>query len=223
MSTLVHAALTLRRTWRATFGFVAAAVFAILDLLGVFRVEPEALEVEHALVAVAWLAIFVGRVGARFRAEESGEGLGRLDVELGLLLLVGVHAVVQIGGGLTGELYPLVFILVAFLASFATKPMGTLLVLAAVSLEAGLYFVTENRTDPRPFALHSAFVVFFGLLHLVFTRVEIARVRHTSKKELSEQRQKVAEETRLFRLVGAPSEGGGQGDPERLFRSSVEE
>ncbi|MFW5875276.1 MAG: diguanylate cyclase [Myxococcota bacterium] len=224
MSTLVHAALTLRRTWRATFGFVAAAVFAILDLLGVFRVEPEALEVEHALVAVAWLAIFVGRVGARFRAEESGEGLGRLDVELGLLLLVGVHAVVQIGGGLTGELYPLVFILVAFLASFATKPMGTLLVLAAVSLEAGLYFVTENRTDPRPFALHSAFVVFFGLLHLVFTRVEIARVRHTSKKELNEQRQKVAEETRLFRLVGAPSEGGGgNGDPERLFRSSVEE
>ncbi|MFW6051411.1 MAG: diguanylate cyclase [Myxococcota bacterium] len=225
MSTLVHAALTLRRTWRVSHGFVAAAVFAALDLLGVFQVDPGALQVEHALVAAAWLAIFVSRVDARFRAEEAGEAQGRQDLELGLLLLVAIHAVVQMGGGLTGDLYPLVFILVAFLASFATKPMGTVLVLAAVGLEAGLYFVTEGRTDSRAFALHSTFVVFFGLLHLLFTRVEIARVRHTSRRQLDEQKQKVAEETRLFRLVGAPSEDGGGtgGDPERVLRSSVEE
>jgi two-component system, cell cycle response regulator len=221
MSTLVHAAITLRRTARASFGFATAAAVATLNLLGVFQGPPEALEVEHGLVGAAWFAVFLVRVAKRFGADE-GDGGGRLDLELGLLLLVAVHAVVQIGGGLTSDLYPLVFILVAFLASFAHRPMGAVLVLAAVALEAGLYFITEARTDPRPFALHSAFVVFFGLLHLVFTQVEIARVRLHSKKERDEQKARVAEETRLFRLV-APSAGGAEGDPDRLFRSSVEE
>jgi two-component system, cell cycle response regulator len=221
MSTLVHAAITLRRTARASFGFAAAAVVAVLNLLGIFRGPPEALQLEHALVGGAWLAVFLVRVGQRFGTDEDPHA-ARHDLELGLLLLVAVHAVVQIGGGVTGDLYPLVFILVAFLASFATRPMGAVLVLAAVALEGGLYFLTEGRTDPRPFALHSAFVVFFGLLHLVFTRVEIARMRHFSKKERDEHRARLAEETRLFRLV-APSGGAEGSDPERAVRSSVEE
>jgi two-component system, cell cycle response regulator len=222
MSALVHAALSVRRTVRASFGVAAAAALAVLNLLGVFRLAPHELELEHALVGAAWLAVFLGRVSKRFHSEPTGQE-ARLDLELGLLLLVAVHAVVQMGGGLTGDLYPLVFILVAFLASFAHRPMGAVLVLAAVALEAGLYFITEGHTDPRPFTLHAAFVVFFGLLHLVFTRVEIARMRHSERRERDEQRARVAEETRLFRLVGAATEGRTEGDPERLFRSSVEE
>jgi len=85
-----------------------------------------------------------------------------------------------------------------------------------------LYFITENRTDPRPFAVHSAFVVFFGILNLVFTRVEIARVRERSRKELDEEKERVREDARMFRLVSAPTASGAS-DDERLFRSSIEE
>jgi diguanylate cyclase (GGDEF)-like protein len=222
MPTLVHAALTVRRTARATFGYLAAAAFAVLDLLAVFRVEPEALGVEHALVGVAWLVVFAFRATRRFREEEHGAVRATTDLELGLLLLVAVHAVVQIGGGLTSDLYPLVYVLVAFVASFGRKPVGTYLLLAAVVLEAGLYFVTEARTDPRPFAVHAAFVVFFGMLNLVFTRAEIARVRKRSRRELDEEKEKVREDSRLFRLVSAPTTSGAS-DEERLMRSSLEE
>lgn len=221
MATLVHAALTVRRTFRAAFGLIAAGAFALLDLLGVFHVAPAALGIEHALVGAAWLGVFGARATARFRDERVGTS-PQSDLELGLLLLVAVHALVQLGGGLTGELYPLVYVLVAFLAAFAKKPMGTVLVLSAVVLEAGLYFVTEARDDARPFALHAAFVVFFGLLNLLFTRAEIARVRERSRRELDEEREKVREEARLYRLVAAPSENAAN-DEDRLFRSSVEE
>ena len=222
MTTLVHAALTVRRTFRASFGIVAALAFSGLLLLGVFDVPSTALRVEHWFVVAAWAAVLGARTIARFRQPEIDDAVRQLDLEVGLLLLVGVHGIVQVGGGLTSELYPLVYVLVAFLASFARRPMGSLLVAAAILLEAGLYFVTEERSEPRPFLLHGAFVVFFGLLNLVFTRAEIARVRERSRRALDEEKEKVKTETRMFRLVAAPS-AGGPSDEERLFQSSIEE
>ncbi|MDH5492700.1 MAG: sensor domain-containing diguanylate cyclase [Myxococcales bacterium] len=219
MSTLVHAALTLRRTARGSFVLVALGLFALLDLLGVFRVSAGALRPEHWVAMAAWAIVFAHRLAARFEDEESPRSV---DLHLGLLLLVAVHAAVQLGGGLIGELYPLVYILVAFLASFARAPMGTLLVMAAIGFEAALYFITEEHTDARPFALHAAFVTLFGLLNLLFTRAEIARVRERSKRELDEDKEKAREESRMFRLVSAPSETGTR-DDERLFQSSLEE
>jgi diguanylate cyclase (GGDEF)-like protein len=225
MTTLVHAALTLRRTVRASYGYAAAVAFGLCDLLGVFRVEPSALRVEHAVVAGAWVVVFAARAAARARREpREATARAALDLELGLLLLVAVYAVVQLTGGLTGSFYPLVYVAVAFLASFAGKPVGAVLVLAAVAFEAGLTFVTEGRNDVRAFALHAGFIVCFGLLNLVFTHAEIARVRERGKRERDREKEKVREESRLFRLVSAPATGGGgRGDEERLFHSSVEE
>jgi diguanylate cyclase (GGDEF)-like protein len=221
MSTLVQAALTVRRTARASFGFLAAAAFAVLVFLGVFRVEPDALGLEHAIVAASWVVLFAARATARFRREDLGVR-ATLDLELGLLLLTAVHATVQVAGGLTSDVYPLVFILIAFVASFAEKPMGTVLVLVAVAFEALLWFVTESQHDAAPFAVHAAFIIFFGLLNLVFTRAEIARVRSRSRKELDDERAKVKDDARMFRLVSAPAAHGAT-DEERLLRSSMEE
>jgi len=222
MSSLVHAALTIRKTARASYGFVAAAALGGLALLGVFSVRPGALGIEHGLVGFVWASVFLVRVLGRFRDEDVDRAGARLDLELGLLLLVAAHAVVQLTGGLEGPYYPLVYALVAFLASFARKPAGTVLVIAAVVLEAGLWFVTEARADPKPFGLHAAFVVSFGLLNLVFTRAEIARVRLRGKQELDTEKEKARHDARMFRLVTAPTEGGAQ-DEQKLFRSSLEE
>lgn len=222
MTTLVHAVLAARRTARAGFGLVAAAGFGLLSVLGVFRVAPTSLGAEHAAVGVAWLGIFCVRATQRFREEELGEPRARLDFELGLFLLVAVHAVVQLTGGLLGPLYPLVYVLVAFLAAFARRPVGTSLILVAVAFEAVIYFLTEGLSDPRPFALHAAFIVFFGLLNLLFTRAEIARVRLRSQRVLDAEKQKVQDDARLFRLVAAPTESSVR-DEEKLYRSSLEE
>lgn len=95
MSSLVHAALTIRKTARASFGFVAASAFAVLVLLGVFLVDPESLGVEHGAVGLAWLAIFGVRAAKRAREKPGAEEGKWLDLELGVLLLIAAHAGVQ--------------------------------------------------------------------------------------------------------------------------------
>jgi hypothetical protein len=127
MTTLVHAALNLRRTARALAGLLLALSFLVLSVLGVFQGPVRALGLEHALLAGLWLVLFVRRASARFAAEDRGQLAPRHDLEIGLLLLSFVYAVVQLGGGLTGQLYPLVYVLIAFVASFAQRPMGSLL------------------------------------------------------------------------------------------------
>ncbi len=218
-SPLVHAALVVRRTTRTGAGFVAALGFGVLVLLDVFRGPFERLGLEHGAVALAWLALFAVR--ARKRGQERDGRL--LDLELGLMLLTAVHAGVQLAGGLNGPFYPVVYVLVAFLASFARRPMGTLLVLAALAFEAAVWWLAETERDLPRVALHGLFIVLFGALNVVFTRAEIARVRERSKKELADEREKVREDARMFRLVGAPTAGAAQRDEDKVFRSSLEQ
>ncbi len=223
MSSLVHAALTIRKTARASFGFVAAAAFLGLLLLGVFRVEsPSALGLEHGAVGLAWLAIFGARVARRVRERDGGEHRW-LDLELGLLLLLAAHAGVQIAGGLASTVYPVIYVLVAFLASFARPPIGTVLVLVAIGLEAALTALAEPHSDWARLSLHGVFILLFGALNVVFTRAEIARVRERSKKALDAEKEKVRDESRLFRLVGAASGGENTNPEEKVYRSSLEQ
>ncbi len=222
MSSLVHAALTLRKTARSSAALLVAVSFLVLCVLGLFDVPLSALGVEHALVAGAWAVLFVRRASLRFSAEDKGRLLPRHDLEMGLLLLSFVYAVVELGGGLTGQLYPLVYVLVAFVASFAQKPMGSLLVLVTVVFEALLYFVTEQQREPQAYFLHATFIVFFGLMNLLFTRAEIVRVRERSQRKLTEDKLKVIEDARRYRLTSVPRDELLR-DEERLTRGSVEE
>lgn len=222
MTTLVQAAVTLRRSARVSFTLAVALGLGVAVALGVFSTDQPGFSAVQLLLAAVWVAMFAQRAQRRLRGEDQGAPSIRHDLELGALLIVGVHAGVQMVGGLTGALYPLVYVLVAFLSSFAVKPAGSVLVLVAVLFEGCLYFVTEGRHDPQPFALHSAFIVFFGLMSLMFTRAEIARVRSHSRRQLDEDKSRALEDARRYRLVGAPSQSA-EGDEERLTRSSVEE
>jgi two-component system cell cycle response regulator len=228
MTTLVTAVLTLRRTARASYGYAVAGVMGAATVLGLFRRDPSELDVPHALMAAAWIAAFGARAAQRFRDEERlrdeelARASARTELELGVLLLALVHAVVQVGGGLSGDLYPLVYVLVAFVASFSERAVASALMLVAMAFEAAIFFVAEKQTDVKAFAYHVVFVVFFGILNLLFTRAEIARVRERSKRERNEERRRVEEESRMFRLVAAPTAGATK-DDERLLRSSIAE
>lgn len=222
MITFVQAAGALSRGARSSYGVAVALGIAVLTLLGVFSVPLGGVRVGHVLSVCVWMLAFVGRALARFRAEERDCLTASLDLEISLLMLAGVHAVIQLAGGLTAQLYPLAYVLVAFVASFGVKPTGTVLVVAAVSFEAALYFFTEQRTDPQPYFLHATFLIFFGLMNLLFTRVEIARVREKNRRALDEDKLKALEAARHYRLVDGPSREAAL-DEERLVRASVEE
>jgi diguanylate cyclase (GGDEF)-like protein len=222
MTTLVHAAFALRRTVRALSGLLLAVCFLVLSVLGLFQGSLRALGAEHALLGALWLFLFSRRAALRFSAEDKGLLTPRQDLEMGLLMLSFVYAVEQLGGGLTGQLYPLVYVLIAFIASFAQRPMGSVLVIVAVVFEAFLYFITEHHSAAEPYFLHATFIVFFGLMNLLFTRVEIERVRERSRRKLDQDKLKALEDARRYRLTSAPR-GALERDEERLTRSRVEE
>ena len=235
MPRLVHVALSIRKTARASIGFALAAVFLLLPVLGVFR--PEALGLEHVVIALAWAGLLASRASKRKPRTEADNDTARRealmrDLEIGLDLLAGTHAAIQALGGLEGPLYPLVYVLVAFFASFAVRPAGSILVLAAIGYELVLW-LTMPVIDAHRAALHGVFILFFGILNLLFTRAEIARVRERSNKERQAEKQRIADDVKLFRLVGAPSVGvdaargpltqaDGEHD-EKAHRASIDE
>ncbi|HEX5659439.1 MAG TPA: sensor domain-containing diguanylate cyclase [Polyangiales bacterium] len=222
MTAVVQAAALLQRSARTSYGFAVAFVLSLFTLSGLFAAPLYGIGVLQVPAAVGWVLAFVQRARTRFRAEEKERVTASLDLEIALMMLAGVHALVQRAGGLTAQLYPLVYVLVAFVATFAKKPTGTVLVGAAVVFEAALYFFTENRTDPQPFFLHATFIVFFGLMNLLFTRVEIERVREKGQRALDDDKREVIESARRYRLVDAPSQRAER-DEQRLTRGSVEQ
>lgn len=221
MTTLVHAALKFRRGIRGGYGFVAGIACMLFTLLGIFEVPVSELRLEHMVVIAMWAAALVSRATVRMKNDKS-ESFPFIDIELGILALVGVQAAVQMTGGLKGALHPLVYVSVAFLAAFARRSAGVILVLVALGYEAALYFLTEGQSDPTAFGFNATFILLFGALNLLFTRAEIARVREHSRRELAGEKEKVRSDARMFRLVSAPSAAGAI-DEERLTRSSVEE
>ncbi len=230
MASLVHAALSARRAARSSFGLLVAAVFAVVPLLGVFRASSILeLGVEHAIVFAAWAGWIVYRLLTLSTLTPiAASGLLRrerltLEFELGLTFLAGIHALVQAMGGLDGPVHALVYVLVAFVAVFATPPVGALLILATLAYELLVWVLTEPAVAGSRVGFHAAFIAFFGGLNLVFTRVELARVRERSEKERDEERARVEADVRLFRLVGAPRPDAEEASGEKLVRSSVDE
>jgi len=217
MTALVQAALRVRRTARSAWGLAAAFLLAAFLLAGFFLPGGQAFGWGH----FAWVTIWAALFGHRARNAHQHGTDPRSAFELGVLLLVGVHALVQFRGGVGSDLYPLTYVAVALVASFATGPAGIGVVAFAVVLGFAIAFLGEQVVDPLRLGLNALFVICFGVLSYVFTRAEIVRVRRKSELELEARKEKVRDDTRLFRLI-APSSDGVR-DEDRLYQTSVQE
>lgn len=217
MTALVQAALRVRRTARSAWGLGAAFLLAAFLLAGFFVPGTRSIGWEHAGWVVGWSLLFAHRVRAAMRIGPDA----RSSFEVGVILLVGVFALVQARGGVESEIYPLIYVVVALVASFALGSAGWTLIGFAVALAVGVAALGEGVRDPVILALNAFFVVAFGGLSHAFTRVEIVRVRRESALDLAAQKEKVRDDMRLFRLV-APSSDGVR-DEERLYQTSVQE
>jgi two-component system cell cycle response regulator len=217
MTALVQAALRVRRTARSAWGLAAAFLLAAFLLAGFFVPGSRELGWLHLSWVVAWIALLGHRAHNAYRQGTDP----RSAFELGVLLLVGVQALVQFRGGVGSDLYPLTFVAVALVASFAVGPAGIGVVVFALALGFATAVFGEQISDPLLLGVNALFIVCFGALSHVFTRAEIVRVRRKSDLDLAAQKEKVKDDTRLFRLV-APSSDGVR-DEERLYETSVQE
>lgn len=218
MATLAHAAYRFRRTLRFAYGYVASIAALPLLLRQKFAGERDELAWLELIVAGAVIAAFIGRAIALSRARAADEKSTSLELEFGLLSVVLAYGLIQT----LGELYqPGLYLLIALLAAFLERRVGVAVTLAAIGIDYGIHTLAGGADDLRPFAVRSLFISGFALSSVLFTRVEIARVRASGRRSLAEERARAAEEGKLLRHLTPSAEG--EGDEERLFHASVEE
>jgi diguanylate cyclase (GGDEF)-like protein len=150
------------------------------------------------------------------------------DLEVGLLLVVATHAVLQLAGGLESPFYPLIYALACFLVAVDGPLVGGLLVGASLLMEVGVMW-SEGRlgADSGVLYSHAAFAAFFSVVGAVFLRAEVARLRGAFRRRVRHELDRMHQEAADFRLIGASvsstDEACDRGEQERrLLRSSVE-
>jgi two-component system, cell cycle response regulator len=224
MDWLVRMTLALRETVRRLLALSVAGALSVLVATDATSPAASGLVV---LLAAVWAAVLFTRIRARFRAAEQRIGAWH-DLEIGMLLVVGTAFSVQrADGGLSGPLYPLLYVLVALVSAFA-HPLATAAVVAGlIGLEAAVRYGALAERAFTPLVVHAAFIAGFALLNMIFLRAEIARIRLRARARLEAEISGVRDAARSYRLLGTArpaTEGhGARADEERLVRSSVEE
>jgi diguanylate cyclase (GGDEF)-like protein len=215
---------TLRVVQRA--GRAAGAVVLVLAIGALVatrffeRAAGDPVPTSRVLVLVLWALVFGWRVIDRRRAAEPRERWHWLrDLEIGLLLVVATHAVVQLAGGVEGAFYPLIYVLIALLVSFMEWKAVVALVAACLGLEAVVLLESGGPGTWWTLSIHGAFLGSFALLHVVFTRSEITRLRRSREQKLAEELVRAEQQAREFRLMAAPStDGAASLEPGELER-----
>ncbi|HLK38039.1 MAG TPA: diguanylate cyclase [Polyangiaceae bacterium] len=220
MEPLVRVSMAMRSVWRHGHGALLACALGAYAAVGGAVAEPG---VALALAVGLW-ALALGTRVRRKLSEPGDDGLV-LDVEIGMLLAVGLEtALVRFGGGLSGHFDAAIYVLVAFVAAFARPAAGLVVVVWVVGLETAFRLAAGAEIDTAPFLTHCTFVAAFAILNLTLLRAEVARVRATARTRIEEQLVRIKEDARSYRLLGA-GEPGERDDVrgDRLARASVEE
>ncbi|MRG94775.1 sensor domain-containing diguanylate cyclase [Polyangium spumosum] len=221
MAPLVVLVLKLRRLGRAALPLLAAIALGAVVVASTASPLPLLLE---APASALLLGLLAARASKRGRAIE---GTLRLDLEVGALLTVLVYAIVtRSDGALDGRLYPLVYVCVGLVSAFA-RPVATVLVLAfALGLDASVRRWAMASSSYERLIYSGAFMIVFASFNALLLRAEIARARSALKERIQAEVEKLRDDARSYRLLGAPAgaRSASRGnDEERLVRSGVEE
>lgn len=176
---------------------------------------------EAAAVVLLLLGVGLSSMRKLRRDHAGATRLFRDDLELGGCLVAAAYVVVSIGGP---PLFPIVYLLMAFLVSFFPRAAGFTLLGVALVFDA---LVTLAPPTPRvtEFLAHAAFLVLFaGLYHLVLS-ARLAVARKNEDDAVKNKIKEVEERARTFRLVSAGTQDSFPGvkDQEKWLVASVKE
>ncbi len=220
MDSLVRASLLLRRIFRMGYGIALTCGLAAYVVLGGATAPLGPLPVALGLV---WALLLVKRLRAKLRL--TGDAKFALDFELGALLAVGLDAaLLRFDGTLSGRFSPATYVLVALVASFGRPAPGLAVVAWVVALDAAIRHKTLGESSWEALATQAGFAFAFALLNLLLLRAEVARIRITARGRVERELERLRDDARSYRLLGAGDVAAQKEDAEeRLARSSVEE
>lgn len=175
--------------------------------------------------AAAVVGLLIGLAWSAFRrwanASRNLPNLFEDDLELGGCLIAATFVLVSLGGF---GLYPLVYLLMAFLVAFL--PRGSALTLVAVAaIFDGLLTLLPPHTDLERFGIHVAFIVLFAVLYETVLSARLAWARKAEREAVSKRIREVEERARTFRLVSSGSKDSLSGleAEEKWLLASVKE
>lgn len=185
-----------------------------------------------AALACLLLARVFGRVRSVGDDERDGDPAtwwmdGLQDFELGLLVVVSTHVLLQFSGGLTSPVYPIVYAMVTFLVAYNRLLVGVGLVVLSLVIEAVvLQQAGELGTRWNLLLTHAGYASFFGAVSLVLLRVEVSKLRREHASRLTAEIDGMRQEAKDFRLISATkasSDGRTRDQQEQhLYHGSVE-
>ena len=220
MDSLVRASLLVRRIARMGYGIALTCALAGYMVLGGATAP---LSPWLVAVILVWALLLTKRLRSKLRL--TGDARFLLDFELGALLAVGLDAaLLRFDGTLSGRFSPATYVLVALVASFGRPAPGLAVVAWVVALDAAIRHKTLGETSWEALATQAGFAFAFALLNLILLRAEVARIRLTARARVDRELERLRDDARSYRLLGAGEAAAQKEDAEeRLARSSVEE
>ncbi len=157
---------------------------------------------EVAILGLLLLGICSSAVRYFRRTASGAPRLLRDDLEFGSSLIAAGYTVVSIGGP---ALFPIVYLLMAFVVSFLRRAAGLSLVGVALVFDVVTTMVLEGPALGT-LVPHAAFLILFAVLyHLVLTARLLAS-RRAEQQAVKRRIAEVEERARTFRLVSSGSE-----------------
>lgn len=198
-----------RRVRKAGPLVLGAAVFvALLD--GRFRSLADLTLWSSLLLASLVLMAGILWISMIHRRLRGGEKLVLLELEVGALMVVGAFALVDPYGRLGNPLYPLLYLLMAFLTTSSSHRVTIGLTLLAMAIESSLFFVREIPLENWPHLVARLFFLSaFAFLPKVALAIESTSMRILGQQELRRKERARREDARRFRLSSA---GGLESD-----------
>ncbi|HEX8699525.1 MAG TPA: diguanylate cyclase, partial [Myxococcaceae bacterium] len=147
----------------------------------------------------------------------------RDDLELGGGLIAAAFIVVAIAGG---ALFPIVYLLMAFLVAFLPRNAGLTLLGVALVFDGLVTLGAPGSGNGAAFATHALFLALFaGLYHLVLS-ARMAVARQAESDAVQKRIKEVEERARTFRLISSGTNDsftGGMNQDEKWLVASVKE
>ncbi len=171
--------------------------------------------------AGAWALWSWWRLGARRRA--AGASRPWLDLELAWLALVGVGATLtRLEGGPDGVAQGALFLVVALSALLSEPQIAFGTAAGLLGLEGALR-AALGQGSWGALAWHGALALAFVGVQRLFLGAEVGRLRAESGRRFEDERRRLCEAARDYRLLGPERPAGGEAEAERPLRAGVEE
>lgn len=145
----------------------------------------------------------------------------RDDLELGGGMISVAYVIIAVGGS---SLFPIVYLLMAFLVGFFPRSTGLTLLGVALVYD-GLLSLAPPAPDAAEFATHAAFLALFAALYQVVLSARLALARKAEEDAVKNRIREMEERARTFRLVNSGTRDSlpGVKEQEKWLVASVKE